>query len=592
MSRSKNVLPHCPPAVPSLTVTTTLAQPPLSATKIVHAEMPKATWEAPDDIFETSADGLRVRCKICRAEGKGRVGNWFKYTSGKAHLTVGAHVTAERNQRERVSKAAAEARRLNGPYDADAFTGYQTSTVSAVRNESLAMFPHSAEAAGEDVGNDPRSDAMEVDEMEVEEHRYRFALERLVGLRADDVATEAAAQAEDEVLANEESIQEAYRCLLTAAIAQGEFGVEEEEESTLTDADQEGADDDESNNLDDLEEGADNDCFPYPNKTIMLLDIMDNLPCCRFSTAQMSVVLRFARCLGAQNVPTLKRLRTIQHSLQKAVASEPQKIRTPLGNIFYLNNIRATIARDFANPAVAKHIHLFPEDVSKAMPLSETWQAERWKEYKPTQLTPMFSRGQRRFWVEELARRRDGSFVLLRSLVVRDGVLSTEAQTVIRDADGRWHYNEEARFESFPVDKLDRDFTEVLEMLAGEGDGEIHWTPGSNPVPPMPNPLHAKVADDKDLVVVMADIFQDDTSGNVSKQWDKHLVTCVRNGNLPGRLLQQEFNVKFVSSSQHASCAEQFAAIRDIIKATEDDPIHCYNADTKKKTAIILRAPG
>ncbi|KAF7317051.1 FAD-binding-3 domain-containing protein [Mycena chlorophos] len=108
----------------------------------------------------------------------------------------------------------------------------------------------------------------------------------------------------------------------------------------------------------------------------------------------------------------------------------------------------------------------------------------------------------------------------------------------------------------------------------------------------MPNPLRAKVADDEDLVVVMADIFQDDTSGNVSKQWDKHLVTCVRNGNLPGRLLQQEFNVKFVSSSQHATCAEQFAAIRDMLKSTEDDPIRCYNVHTKKKTAVVLRAPG
>ncbi|KAJ6607200.1 hypothetical protein B0H10DRAFT_1956459 [Mycena sp. CBHHK59/15] len=61
---------------------------------------------------------------------------------------------------------------------------------------------------------------------------------------------------------------------------------------------------------------------------------------------------------------------------------------------------------------------------------------------------------------------------------------------------------------------------------------------------------------------------------------------------VPGRLLQQEFHVHYVSSSPHASSAEQFAAFRDHAKSTETKPVKAYNAATKRKCRFILRVPG
>ncbi|KAJ7343866.1 hypothetical protein DFH08DRAFT_636894, partial [Mycena albidolilacea] len=119
----------------------------------------------------------------------------------------------------------------------------------------------------------------------------------------------------------------------------------------------------------------------------MLLDIMDNFPRCRFTTAQISLIIQFAKNLGVPNVPSIKSLRNIQQSLQSNCGGVPTRIESMQGNIFYMNDIRDTIARDLANPLVAPHMHFYPEETDG--PISEVFQAERWTEYTPEQLTPI-----------------------------------------------------------------------------------------------------------------------------------------------------------------------------------------------------------
>jgi hypothetical protein len=84
-------------------------------------------------------------------------------------------------------------------------------------------------------------------------------------------------------------------------------------------------------------------------------------------------------------------------------------------------------------------------------------------------------------------------------------------------------------------------------------------------VPEMPNPLR-KLADDEELYVIMLPLWCDDVSGNKSKQYNKHINMYMANSNLPGRLLQQEYFVRFVATSPHATSPEQFSAVMEEIK--------------------------
>ncbi|KAK0211409.1 hypothetical protein IW262DRAFT_1280940, partial [Armillaria fumosa] len=100
----------------------------------------------------------------------------------------------------------------------------------------------------------------------------------------------------------------------------------------------------------------------------------------------------------------------MQSNLHGVCGSSPEAYKSGLGNYFYVNDIRDSIARDFANPEVAKHLHFYPEETNG--PISEVWQAECWKEFHPSQLTPMYSRGLCQFYIGELAQLRNGDYVI------------------------------------------------------------------------------------------------------------------------------------------------------------------------------------
>ncbi|KAJ7867689.1 hypothetical protein B0H14DRAFT_3587901 [Mycena olivaceomarginata] len=227
-------------------------------------------------------------------------------------------------------------------------------------------------------------------------------------------------------------------------------------------------------------------------------------------------------------------------------------------------------------------MHFYPEETNG--PISETYQAERWMEYTPSELTPMYSRGGKRFWIEELARLADGRYVIPHTWIVRNGVLTSDFSLVTRTESGRWllHREKEETIEAGDLE-LDWDDLHDREPLV--------WVDGTD-IPAMLNPMRKLVGDEEDLYVVMVSPWADDVSGNRSKQYNKHMNMCTSNGCLPGRLLQQEYHIHYISTSPNASSAEQFSTFRDHVKSTEKNPVKCFNAVTKRNSRFILRTPG
>ncbi|KAJ7198300.1 hypothetical protein GGX14DRAFT_374386 [Mycena pura] len=311
----------------------------------------------------------------------------------------------------------------------------------------------------------------------------------------------------------------------------------------------------------------------------MLLDIVDNLPRLRLSSSHFKIILWLLKECGVRNIPSYYSFRKMQASLRNLCGSTPQAYTSTVGNRFFVNDVRDSVARDFANPEVAKHLNFYPEETTG--PVSEVWQAQRWKEFKPSELTPMFSRGLRQFYIDEVAELDTGEKVMPLAWVKYDGVLCGECVEVIPSVTG-WHIGTECR--SVPTSRIAYNYFDVVERI---GDKFI-WAVEA---PQMPNLLR-DLAEGDDLYVVMIPLWADDVSGNKSKQYNKHINMYMVNSNLPGQLLQQEYFVRFVSTSPNATSPEQFSAIKAQIQSTHTKPIRCFNAETQRNCCVILRVPS
>ena len=348
----------------------------------------------------------------------------------------------------------------------------------------------------------------------------------------------------------------------------------------------------------------------------MLLDILDNLPCLCVSNNLLKMFLWILKECGIPNVPSYEAFQKMQSNLQALCGTKPTLSQSALGNIFYVNNVQESIKRvswsiiwyvkdsivdiqDFANPEIAKHIQFYPEEVNGPNPISEVWQAAWWKEFKPSELTPMYSQGYCQFYIKEVSQLKCGnmSFRMIGLYATRfllQGVLLLLSIwwipviifapwtpmlisncLIIFYQDG-WIKN--SNFEIIPASSFQYNYFDI-QMRIGS---DIPWkgmpllyfqfemslikkSQDGTDGPKMPNPLH-KIAGDDDLYVVMMPLWCDDVSGNRSKQYNKHINMYMVNLNLPGQLLQQEDFVHFVSTSPHATALEQFTELKVQIK--------------------------
>lgn len=101
----------------------------------------------------------------------------------------------------------------------------------------------------------------------------------------------------------------------------------------------------------------------------------------------------------------------------------------------------------------------------------------------------------------------------------------------------------------------------------------------------MPNPLR-KIAKNRPLYTVLIKLWCDDVSGNKSKQWNKHINWCWIHVGIPQLLQNQEYFVRFISTSTKANAIEQGSAISSQIIQSQKGII-AY--DSKHNEEIVFR---
>ncbi|KAJ6488082.1 hypothetical protein DFH09DRAFT_1377694 [Mycena vulgaris] len=314
---------------------------------------------------------------------------------------------------------------------------------------------------------------------------------------------------------------------------------------------------------------ADPEWFPYPSKMMFLLDTLDNLPRLRISSSLMRVflwVLKEARC---RDVPSFDHLRRVQKTLRAQCGIPSIPCKSVQGNVFFMNDPRAIIAKDWSNPTTRKLIHVYPEIPEDGV-IREIWHAHKWRKTMDLDvLSPMYDAGVSHYYVNEVSRLKNGKFVIPIRWVKFRGKVYADTFSVTFNEQG-----EATILDTETALICSEDLTENYYDL--KQAGEIpKW--GASTVEAgypnrMPNPKRI-IAAGRPMYSSFVNYFGDDVSANRSKCWNKHLNGYMEHINLPRRLLQQEYHVHFVSTSPNASVSEQFHEFKAVVEATHTDPV-------------------
>ncbi|KAJ7836514.1 hypothetical protein B0H13DRAFT_1913006 [Mycena leptocephala] len=300
--------------------------------------------------------------------------------------------------------------------------------------------------------------------------------------------------------------------------------------------------------------------FPHGSRTMFMLDLLDNLPRLRLSDDHLKSIIWVMRECRTPNVPSFSALRKKQESLTRTAGIPSQHHTSSLGNHFYMNHPAKLFALDWANPLVRPFIHVYPEVMG---PISEFWQSDKWTtEIDLDELSPMWanwenrSKSHRHFYIKELAQLCDGTFVVpLRWITVNNVVHADVHDAEYVQTEQGAHFRLKPGFRRILASNLLSNYLDLCTSF------NITFT-DYHPNYPMPHPLREK-ARRRPMFRLRIMPWSDDVSGNVSKQYNAHTNMYVTNLNLPHQKLQQEYFVRFASTSPHASSSEQFVALSE-----------------------------
>ncbi|KAG1736269.1 hypothetical protein EDD22DRAFT_745936, partial [Suillus occidentalis] len=339
----------------------------------------------------------------------------------------------------------------------------------------------------------------------------------------------------------------------------------------------------------------DNATYPWPSKAHFVTSLLFSSPRLPFSDAQKRAVLSWAQQLGARDVPSLGAIKKSQKYLDSLVGDPTEKVTAHSGNVFYINDVAKSIAKDYANPLTHFAMQDYPEDSGEEM--SQVFNGKKMLLDLPS---PPAARvdGMIYFTGELLQDDSGGYFIPERFFYASLPADSSDGDSdPCEQPDGRALYalgraveRTEAGFivnehrEIIPTSIFMRSFEEIT---ATPGELDCGLTSSSSKYATLsPNPLREK-SNGRMVHTVPLLVFMDDVSGNISKQWNKHHAIYMSNANLPREMLEKEFFVRFVTSSPHAAPMELMRAMKESICNAAESGIIAWDCKYNEEVLLI-----
>ncbi|OAV85917.1 hypothetical protein PTTG_02584, partial [Puccinia triticina 1-1 BBBD Race 1] len=293
---------------------------------------------------------------------------------------------------------------------------------------------------------------------------------------------------------------------------------------------------------------------------------------------------------------TVQRSRTrIQKTLGSKVRVNMSVFDTPTFSL----SAAEIISQDLANPLVSKHLDFYPEQTD-GVDVFKLSQSNKWlKHLSPTHQPQMCEVDGKHFYIFEPVRLFSGVMVIPIYFYIYQGclfskcfelaeenVFQTESECKITIPPNLEFDNIELI--STPVSNFNLNCLNIwtasgTPLLEACG-GKIYECGLETPIE-IPNPWR-KTADGKIIRNVPITLYADDTSGNLSKQFNKHIGCYFTLSGLPPKISNQEYHCHYLSASNLAGVLEISEQIVNELNGMATDGFTAYDYSLSQEVLV------
>ncbi|KAJ3381514.1 hypothetical protein HDU80_001815, partial [Chytriomyces hyalinus] len=319
--------------------------------------------------------------------------------------------------------------------------------------------------------------------------------------------------------------------------------------------------------------------FPFKsNLEFKLLSLFSGVGAAKFSRNQQAGVLNTYS--NVPGTPTLGRMRSLSADIRALLNISPKLYHIGDKQVYYIP-IQQTIRLAFANPRIRSQLHTLPMLQKMS---SELYHSGKWFEEIPT---PMFrvQRGNgfydifagEAYHLEEdrvrcivpltFAATEDGSRIACgKKAMINNGCLIVKDD---KDIVCVSRISSAVHLQAVRAFQFGQSISTHLTQTVQSG-----------------SPLRIK-ADGRQVFSVPLTLFNDDTSGNVSKKWNKYESWLFTLAGLPFKATQQQENINFICTAKDASAIETAEIIVHCMRELRNG-IVVY--DTMLKEEVLVTA--
>ncbi|POW12028.1 hypothetical protein PSTT_04775 [Puccinia striiformis] len=302
------------------------------------------------------------------------------------------------------------------------------------------------------------------------------------------------------------------------------------------------------------------------------------------------------------NLPGWEALRRERKKIREICSVSLNEKTLSTGKTCFALSAKEIIKQELLNPLVNQHMEYFPQD-SEGQNIFKLSQSQRWlSELSPKTRVQMCTSNNKQYYIFEPVQLRNSVDIVIPiffykkhdrtfSKCVRPEISSKSAGSeLVLQIDSHLTFND-PRLISFPIEELDLIYPDIC-LKSGRkladfcNDCITELDCGIFEQIPLPNPWRTK-ANKQIIRHVPISLYCDDTSGNVSKQYNKHMLYYFTLSGLPPRLANQEYNCHFLSTSNTAGALELGQQVVPELNEMVREGYDAYDAILEKDVLVM-----